>query len=137
MARMKKPDNETEQQAAERRVLEAIANHATRSEKTAWSRKRKNMETLVGKLTPLENKMIELRSKMTPIYDEVAVLRAEMVDECIHPYDLLVNKGEYTECKFCNKKLVVRPPVADVSLVENFQIDSSTLPVAEWATKSN
>lgn len=128
MARMKKPENETEQQAQIRRLLETIANHATRSEKTAWSRKRKNMEILVGQLAPLENKMIELRAKMQPIYDEVAILRAEMVNDCVHPFDLLVFKENHVACKFCDKKLVVKNQPTT-----NEQIDSSQLPITDWA----
>ena len=37
--------------------------------------------------------------------DEVDALRQEMVKECIHPYDSLVEKDNYIECKFCYKRL--------------------------------
>ena len=86
------------------------------------------MEALVGKLTPMENKIIELRAKMQPIYDDVSVLRKDMVDECIHPFDLLIHKGTYVDCKFCGKKLAVKNQV-----VTGGQIDSSELPIADWA----
>ena len=109
MSRTKKPENETEEQLHMRKILEAVANHATRPEKTAWQRKRDNMEELVKRLQPLEEKLIDLHFKMLPIKDEVAELRLEMVEECVHPYDLLIFKtdddGEYVDCKFCNKKL--------------------------------
>jgi len=108
MARMKKPENETTDQATVRHMLETIANHATRSEKTAWNRKRKNMESLVRQLAPLENKILELRGKMQPIYDEITESRKDMIDECIHPFDLLIHKEDHIECKFCFHKLVIK-----------------------------
>ena len=43
MARRKKPDNETQEQALARRTLESIADNATRSEKVSWDRKIVNL----------------------------------------------------------------------------------------------
>jgi predicted nucleic acid-binding Zn-ribbon protein len=105
MARMKKPENETQDETITRRMLEIIANHATRSEKTAWERKRNNMDKLVKQLRPLEDKIMEIRAKMNPIYDEIATLRNDMVEDCIHPYDMLVHQGDHIDCKFCGKSL--------------------------------
>lgn len=109
MARMKKPENESEEQARIRKFMETVANHATRAEKTAWQRKRDNMEDLVKQLQPLEEELINLHFQMQPIKDQVTELRHEMVEECVHPFDLLIFKddeaGEYVDCKFCNKKL--------------------------------
>lgn len=105
MARMKKPDNETADEAIVRQMLETIANHATRSEKTAWERKRNNMDKLVKQLRPLEDQIMEIRAVMNPIYDDIAVLRADMVEDCIHPFDMLVNQGAHIDCKFCGKSL--------------------------------
>lgn len=109
MARRKKPEQETQDQTQTRHLLEAIANHATRSEKTAWLRKRKNMEQMVGKLRPLEDKILEIQTKMRPIYDDIAVLRKEMVDDCIHPFDMLVVREDgLVSCKFCNKLMSLK-----------------------------
>ena len=95
-----------EEEASVRRRLEYIANHATRSEKVAWDRKRSNMDRLVGHLRPLEDQILEIRSLMQPIYDEIAELRQTMVDECVHPYDMLINNNDGTiTCKFCNKTM--------------------------------
>lgn len=112
MSRIKKPTGETESQAETRRVLESISNHATRNEKTSWERKRQNMDKLVKQLRPLEDKILELRGKMQPIYDEIQELRTKMVDECVHPYDMLVFNDEVgtITCKFCFKEL---KPVED------------------------
>ena len=54
MARKKKPVGETKEQAEERRLLEAVANNANRSEKTSWNRKMKNMVELLTELRPIE-----------------------------------------------------------------------------------
>lgn len=110
MARMKKPADETNDEMVVRQLLETIANHATRSEKTSWQRKRDNMDKLVKQLRPLEDEMIAIRSKMIPIYDEVSTLRTEMVLECIHPFDMLIHKEDHVECKFCSAKLRVPTP---------------------------
>ena len=104
---MKKPEGETPEQAEIRRILESVSNHATRNEKTAWERKRVNMDKQVKHLRPLEDKILEIRAKMQPIYDDVASLRNVMVEECIHPYDMLVfNPQDNTvTCKFCFKSM--------------------------------
>ena len=108
MARRKKPENETEEQAQLRLLFESIANHANRSEKTAWKRKLKNMGLLIEKLHPIEEEILALISeKKQPILDEVAELRSLMVKECIHPNEHLVKKDGHVECKFCDKRLKV------------------------------
>lgn len=117
MARMKKPENETNEQSSIRRTLESVSNHARRSEKTSWERKRSNMDKLVRQLRPLEDKILEIRAKMQPIYDEISELRVTMAEECIHPYDMLVyNETEGTvTCKFCERTM---KPVENVSINE-------------------
>jgi hypothetical protein len=108
MARRKIPENETEEQAKERKILESIANHANRSEKTAWKRKLGNMDALREELQPIEDKILEIyRDEKQPLLDKIAELRAVMVKDCIHPYEHLVLKDNYVECKFCGKKMMV------------------------------
>ena len=109
MARRKKPENETPEEAKLRLLLESIANHANRSEKTAWKRKLNNMEGLIEKLRPIEEEILRiLTEKKQPLLDEVAALRSLMVKDCIHPYEHLVMKEVgFVECKFCGKKLKV------------------------------
>lgn len=107
---MRKPENETEDQAKIRRILEQVANHASRPEKTSWGRKRDNMEALVKQLRPLEDEILEIYASMMPIKDDIEVLRQEMVKDCIHPFDLLKYKSDeegnyYAECKFCESKM--------------------------------
>ena len=105
MARRKTPENETEQEAIEREIKEKIANTANRSEKTSWNRKMDNMVSLMAKLMPIEEQIIELQAQKNPIFDEIQELRNTMVNECTHPYEYLVVEEDHVRCKFCNKKL--------------------------------
>ena len=105
MPRRKKPENETQEEALIRQELETIANTASRSEKTSWNRKMNNMVSLLAKLKPIEDKILELIKQKESIFDEIQELRSVMVKECVHPFDQLIYKGDYIECKFCNRKL--------------------------------
>lgn len=105
MPRRKKPENETQEEALIRQELETIANTASRSEKTSWNRKMNNMVTLLAKLKPIEDEILELVAKKSVIFDEVQTLREVMKRECIHPFDQLVYKEDYAECKFCTRKV--------------------------------
>lgn len=103
MARRKKPENETVEEAAARKRIEAVADAATRSEKVAWDRKMTNMVTLLARLEPLEQQILEAMAQKQPIMDEVAALRQTMVDECVHPITHLVDTPNGVVCKFCNR----------------------------------
>jgi len=106
MARRKKPENETTEQSAERNLFEKIANHANRSEKTAWKRKFNNMEALIEELNPIEEKILKIMlEEKQPILDKISDLRKEMVNSCIHPFEYLVQQDVFVECKFCNRKI--------------------------------
>lgn len=109
MAKRKKPDFETPAEMEERQMLEKIANHANRSEKTSWNRKKKNMERLIiEELSPIEEQILDLQAQKGPIIDEINMYRKAMVDTCIHPFEMLLSKeAGYVECKFCGKKLKV------------------------------
>lgn len=104
MARRKKPENETIDEAQVRRQLETIADAASRSEKVSWDRKMDNMVSLLARLKPIEDKILDLMSEKLPVMDEIAALRKEMVRDCVHPYTHLLHQGDGTvACKFCNK----------------------------------
>ena len=105
MARKKKPINETIEDARIRQDLEKIANTPSRSEKTSWNRKMNNMVKLLSLLRPIEDKILELQAQKEPIFDEIQILRCVMIKECIHPEEYLLHKGDYIQCKFCEKKL--------------------------------
>lgn len=108
MARRKKPDGETPEQAEDRRTLEAVADNATRSEKVSWDRKMDNMVSMIAKLRPIEDQILDLMAQKMPIIDEISALRREMVRECVHPYTHLTKVDGAVLCKFCNKKFVVQ-----------------------------
>lgn len=105
MPRRKKPKNETPKEASIRQELESIANVATRSEKTSWNRKMNNMVTLLSELKPLEDQILELYARKEVVFDKIQDLRKVMVSECIHPFEQLVFKDEYVDCKFCNQHI--------------------------------
>lgn len=110
MARRKKPDGETQDQAEVRRILETIADTATRSEKVSWDRKMDNMVKLLAKLRPIEEQILDLLAQKGPLLDQVQDLRREMVKECVHPYThLTFNDNDNTIiCKFCERKFAIR-----------------------------
>lgn len=106
MARRKKVENETPEQAEERLLFEKISNHANRSEKTAWKRKLANMEKLIEELRPIEEKILAImHDEKQPILDLIQELRKTMVTECVHPYEHLVRKEGFVYCKFCNRRI--------------------------------
>lgn len=105
MARRRKPEGETLDQAITRRQLESVADFATRSEKVSWDRKMNNLVKLVTSLKPIEDEIIALMNKKQPVVDEIIELRKTMVEECIHPFDHLVHKDDHILCKFCNHQL--------------------------------
>ena len=106
MARQRKVENETEEQAETRRLLERVANTANRSDKVSWNRKMDNMTKLISLVNGLQERIQALELEKEPYLDEIAELRNTMVNECIHPFDQLVYNGDYVLCKFCNKKIV-------------------------------
>jgi hypothetical protein len=114
MARRKKPEDETLEQAEQRRLFEKICDHATRSEKVSWHRMMDNMISLLAKLRPIEDKIIKLNAEKTPIMDDIAMLRQRMVRDCVHPYEQLVIKDGSVECKFCNKRFFVNQPPSNL-----------------------
>lgn len=108
MARRKKPENESAQQTRTRRMLEAVADSATRGEKVSWDRKMDNMVSILAKLKPIEDGIIDLIAQKMPIIDEVAALRREMVRDCVHPYThLQVKEDGSVQCKFCMRTFQV------------------------------
>ena len=106
MARKKKPENETEEQRLQRLAFERVSNHANRSEKTSWNRKLDNMVKLIAKLRPIEEKILDIiKEEKTPIMDDINAVRKQMILECVHPYEYLVQDGEAVKCRFCEKRI--------------------------------
>lgn len=114
MARRRKPEDETTDDAQRRRLLEHIADNSPRGEKVSWDRKMDNMVSLIAKLKPIEDQILDLMTQKTPILDDIAALRREMVKECVHPYQMLVDIGNGSaKCKFCDRAFTpILKPVA-------------------------
>jgi len=105
MARRKKNENETIDETTERRLKEEISNNANRSEKTSWNRKMDNMVKLLAEIRPIEEQIIDLHEKRIPLFDQIQELRAQMLLECIHPYEYVLVLEDHCVCKFCDRKL--------------------------------
>ena len=107
MARVKKPENETPEEAIIRHAKEQVANSATRNEKVSWDRKMDNMVKLLTDLQPIEDQILDLQAKKMPIIDSVQALRTEMVQSCVHPFTHQVYHDDHIVCKFCERKFNV------------------------------
>ena len=108
MARRRKPDNETTEEAAIRHVMETISGVATRNEKVSWNRKMDGMQDLLDKIRPIEDQITDLMAIKQPLIDQIQESRQEMVKDCVHPYTHLIYKDDHVVCKFCYKKFVVQ-----------------------------
>ena len=104
MARLKKPDGETSEEAQIRHAKEQVANNATRNEKVSWDRKMDNMVSILAELQPIEDAILDLQAKKMPIIDKVQALRNEMTSACVHPYTHLTYHDDHVVCKFCERK---------------------------------
>lgn len=109
MARRKRPADETPEQGKERRLKEAISDVATRGEKVSWERRRDKMTAIIEELNPIETEILTLMAQKMALLDKVTNLRQEMVDSCVHPFDLLVVHADNSvECKFCGKRMMLQ-----------------------------
>ena len=54
-----------------------------------------------------------------PLLDEIAILRNEMVKECIHPKDHLVHMNTYLVCRFCERRLSIPRTVERTTSSDN------------------
>ena len=109
MARKKRPQDETPDQNAERKLFETISNSANRGEKTSWNRKMDKMVNVLSRLRPIEQKILDItKDEKIPIQDEIQKLREIMVRECVHPYEYLVQRDDHILCKFCERKLSIQ-----------------------------
>lgn len=108
MARRPIPQDETPEATIQRQFLETVANTATRSEKTSWDRKMDSMVSLLAKLRPIEEGILDLMAQKQPLIDQIQALRAEMVKTCVHPFTHLTYRDDGTaRCSFCNEVFTV------------------------------
>lgn len=107
MAKRKRPEDVSPDELALHNTKDFIANHATRSEKTAWQRQYDNLSKFVRQLEPIEDKMLALIHEKSKILDEILILRKELVETCVHPFDVLVKHDGALICKFCEKRMAI------------------------------
>lgn len=107
MARRKRPEDVSPEELVAHKTKDTISNHATRGEKTAWQRQYENLEKLVRKLEPIEDKILSLTADKAKIIDELLILRKELVESCIHPFEVLEHHEGSVICKFCEKKMAI------------------------------
>lgn len=82
-----------------------IHQQSTQLDKTSWQRKYDNLQKLVKQVNDLADQMSEIEALKIPIIDQIAELRQQMVQECIHPVEMLVEHEDCTICKFCDKRI--------------------------------
>ena len=85
----------------------AVANFRDKNEKASWLRKKKNLETLVAELEPLETEIMRIQLAKTVILDEINTIRHTMVIDCIHPQDYLIHYDTYIKCRFCESNISI------------------------------
>lgn len=77
-------------------------------DKSAWSRKHDKLQELVKNVNKISEKILELEAEKMPFIDEITDLRMQMINECCHPEEYLVEKEDGSiECKFCYKTIEV------------------------------
>ena len=92
----------------EENIHKQIASTFSVAERNKWKRRHEAIMPLIVEVQRMEKKIIDLQARCQPLYDEIAGIRAEMVDICIHDkqYIVITDDG-LIECKFCNKKLKI------------------------------
>lgn len=91
----------------QKRDFAAIANFRDKNEKASWIRKKKNIESLVSDLEPIEEAIRELNNKRAEILEDIRKIRDSMDADCIHPQDYLVHYERYVKCRFCETNISI------------------------------
>jgi len=94
--------------AVEEQMLDLVADHATQSETLSWERKHRNLLKFIDQLEPIEDELLRLVSEKQSLLACIDSTRNTMVENCIHPKDLLVLHDGHVVCKFCDRKFVVK-----------------------------
>lgn len=88
-----------------RKQLSIISNFRNKNEKASWMRKKRNLESLVKDLEPIEEELRDIMQRKNVIMDKINEIRDDMIVECIHPLDYLIHNGDHVICRFCESKL--------------------------------
>lgn len=85
--------------------MNKIANLPDRSEVRSWERKCVSLAKMLQEMEPFDEQILAIIRERQPLIQEIEDLRAQMVQECIHPIEHLVDRGDFVHCKFCDRKL--------------------------------
>lgn len=86
--------------------INKISMFRDKNERLSFKRKKDKMEELVKQVNEIQDKVLKIMlDEIYPLTDQISILRAEMVRECIHPKDQLLHMGTHVICKFCDAKL--------------------------------
>jgi uncharacterized Zn-finger protein len=99
--------NKTKKQK-DREIFTEIVNYTPKNERISWNRKHKKLKRLISdKLSPIEEKMLELTMQKQGVLDEIIAIRDELAKECVHPREFLFIREHDNKiiCKFCDAKL--------------------------------
>lgn len=89
-------------------LAKKVASLFSQSERNKFKRRHEKIQELIKDVQRIEKKVMDLKTRSQPLYDEIAVIRAEMVEMCTHePEYLVFHDDNIVECKFCNKKINV------------------------------
>lgn len=92
----------------DKNIKRSICTVFDRNERAIWRRKFATMQDILNdELSPIENQILDLIGQKNVIIDKIQEIRLELVEGCIHPDEYLVEKDNYVECKFCNKKVKI------------------------------
>jgi transcription termination factor NusB len=86
-------------------IKKTISGVSTKREYISWNRKHNNIKKLIDDLQPVEQEILDLQATRMGLLEQINEIRQLMVNQCIHPYEMLSVKEKHVECKFCNKKI--------------------------------
>lgn len=105
--------------------IAAVSAYHGKNAKLTWNRKIKKMAGLIEQVGVYEQRILDITLEKQPTLDEIAILRAEMVKECIHPKNHVVHAGTYLVCKFCDKNISIPRIIPSTPVVEETEDDES------------
>jgi hypothetical protein len=91
------------------KIKNKVYNVSPRYDKTAWLRRYEKMIGIIeNDINPLVEMKYKIDDQLQQLFDQVAVLKQELVDNCIHPVDMqeVIDQDEHVVyCGFCKRKL--------------------------------
>lgn len=86
-------------------LIDYVTTIPTKSEVVSWERKCVALAKLIQTIKPYEDQILEILMQRRELADQIEELRSQMVLECIHPKEHLVEYTDHILCKFCGSQL--------------------------------